>query len=135
MSQSENLQNRTRQNTVRLAYWTFSWVATLAIAVYGPMLVWDAKAITLLMIAVNLLVGVGMIFANKAHLKGLDELQQKIHLEAMAITLGVGLIAGISYSTLETTQLIASKAEISHLVILMGLTYLVSIIIGQAKYR
>ena len=47
-----------------------------------------------------------MIVANKNHLRGLDEMQQKIQLEAMALALGVGLVAGLGYSTLSITNLI-----------------------------
>ena len=51
------------------------------------------------------------------------------------MSLGVGLIVGLSYSNLDTTNLIAGHAEISHLVIIMGLTYLVGIILGHRKYQ
>ena len=63
-----------------------------------------------------------MIIANRDHLKSLDELQQKVQLEAMSITLGVGLIAGLAYSNLDTSNVVPFDAEISHLVIGMGLT-------------
>ena len=75
-----------------------------------------------------------MIVANKRHLKGLDEMHQKIQLEAMALSLGVGLVVGLSYSTLDVTDLIAFDAEISHLVILMGLTYGAGVAAGLKRY-
>jgi hypothetical protein len=80
-------------------------------------------------------VGVGMILANKRHLQGLDELHQKIQLDAMAISLGVGVVVGLGYSNLDVTNIISADAEISHLVILIALTYLAGIIIGNRKYR
>ena len=83
----------------------------------------------------QLIGGVGMIIANRRHLKGLDEMQQKIQLEAMALSLGVGLIGGLAYSNLDVTNLIAFDAEISHLVILMALTYMVGIASGVRRYR
>ena len=76
-----------------------------------------------------------MIVANKNHLKGLDEMQQKIQLDAMAISLGVGIVCGISYSLLDQTNLISYDAEISHLIILMGLTYSAGTIIGRNRYQ
>jgi hypothetical protein len=80
-------------------------------------------------------IGAGMILANKRHLKGLDEMHQKIQLEAMALSLGVGLVVGLGYSNLDVTNLIATDAEISHLVILMALTYLGGVFAGMRKYR
>jgi len=125
-----------KQNTLRLAWWTAAWVITMAIANFGAHFLWKANsALTLAAILVNLAVGVGMIMANRRHLKGLDEMQQKIQLEAMALSLGVGLIGGLAYSNLDVTNLIAFDAEISHLVILMALTYMVGIATGVRRYR
>ncbi len=90
---------------------------------------------TILAILVNLGIGFGMIVANKRHLKGLDEMHQKIQLEAMALSLGVGLVVGLGYSNLDVTNVIAFDAEISHLVILMGLTYMAGVFAGLKRYR
>ena len=89
----------------------------------------------LLAIATNFVIGIGMIVANERHLQGLDEMHQKFQLEAMALSLGVGLIVGLSYSNLDITNIIAFDAEISHLVILMGLTYGMGVAFGLRKYR
>ena len=84
---------------------------------------------------VNLLIGFGMIWVNKEHLKSLDELQQRIQLEAMGIALGVGLVVGLAYSNLDINNVISQDAEISFLVVLVALTYLASVFIGTRKYR
>ena len=76
-----------------------------------------------------------MIWANKEHLKSLDEMQQRIQLEAMGIALGVGLVVGMAYSNLDISNVISSDAEISYLVIIVALTYLASVFIGTRKYR
>ena len=124
------------KNTIRLAYWTGAWLLTMAAANFGPKFFWDSNdLLTVVAIVINLAFGFGMILANKRQLKGLDELQQKVQLEAMGITLGVGLVVGIAYSNLDVTNVISSDAEISHLVILMGLTYLAGIVIGLRRYR
>ena len=127
---------RNKQNTLRLGYWTGAWLITMAVAVFGPVLVWqDNKVLTVIGIVINLAAGAGMIVANKHHLKGLDELQQKIQLEAMALALGVGLVAGLAYSTMDVTNLIGFDAQISHLVMLIGLTYGAGVAIGRRNYQ
>jgi len=124
------------KNTLTLAFWTAAWVLTQALVVFGPQYIWQSnKLLTGLALLVNLAMGVGMIMANKRFLNGLDELQRKIQLDAMALCLGVGLVAGLGYSTLDVTDLIPMDAEISHLVILMGLTYLAGILMGHRKYQ
>jgi hypothetical protein len=125
-----------RRQTVRLAYWTLAWLVSMAIATFGPQFIWaEGSPLTVVAIAFNLLIGFGMIRANMAHLKSLDELQQRIQLEAMGIALGVGLVVGLAYSNLDINNVISQDAEISFLVILVALTYLVSVFIGTRKYR
>jgi hypothetical protein len=127
---------RNKKNTVRLAYWTAAWTGSMALATFGPIFLWGFNStLTFVAFILNLGLGFGMIHANKIHLKGLDEMHQKIQLEGMALSLGVGLVCGLSYSLLDTTNLISFDAEISHLVILMGLTYLTGIFLGQRRYR
>ena len=124
-----------RDNTRRLAAWTAAWLITMAIAVFGSTLLWpDSDVTKLVTVAVNVVIGFGMIIANKRHLDSLDELHRKIQLDAMAFTLGVGLVLGFGYSTLDITNLIESDAEISMLLVVMALTYLGSMIFGVRKY-
>ncbi len=97
---SNDWNARSRKNTIRLGYWTGAWLVTMAVAVFGPRLAWQSnELLTILAIAINLGIGFGMILANKRSLRGLDELQQKIQLEAMALSLGltygVGVFAGV----------------------------------------
>jgi hypothetical protein len=124
------------RNTTRLGYWTAAWVVTMAVANFGPRFIWQLnESLTIIAILINLAIGFGMIVANKRHLKGLDEMHQKIQLEAMALSLGVGLVVGLAYSNLDVTNIIAFDAEISHLVILMGLTYGAGVIAGLRRFR
>ena len=134
-SNRETRAARTRRNTVRLAWWTLAWLVTMALAVFGPKFLWDHDmAPTVSAIALNLAAGIGMIVANIRHLKGLDELQQKIHLEAMGLALGVAVVFGLAYSTLDIVNIIPFDAEISNLVIVIALTYLAGVIYGQRRY-
>lgn len=123
------------KSTVRLGYWTAAWVATLAVATFGPTFVWQSRAASSIAILVNLAVGVGMILAYKRHLKSLDEMHQKIQLEAMGLSLGVGLVLGLAYSTADMANVIPFDAEIGALVILMTLAYMAGIFAGYRRYR
>lgn len=119
-----------------LAIWTALWVASLALLVFGNIFLWEGNTtITTVLLIINFFLGVGMIVANIKHLESLDELQRKIHLEAMGISLGIALILGISYSTMDVTNLINFDAEISHLVIVIGISYFAGVVIGQYRYR
>lgn len=131
----ENYHTQIKKNTKNLAIYTALWTVSMAVATFGPKFIWEGnKTLTFIGVLVNAMFGVLMILANIKHLKGLDELQKKIQLEGMAIALGVGIVGGLTYSLLDTTNLIAQDAEISFLVIIIALTYLASVIIGQKKY-
>jgi hypothetical protein len=132
---SGNWASNNARNTSRLRNWTGAWLLSMAVATFGPIFLWENTSLTLALILLNMAIGFGMIWANKLHLKGLDEMHQKVQLEAMALSLGVGLVVGLAYSNLDIANIIASDAEISHLVMLMGLTYLFGVIGGLRKYR
>jgi hypothetical protein len=76
-----------------------------------------------------------MIIANRNHINGLDELDKKITFDAMAIALGVGIIGGLSFSVMDITQMIGFDAEISFLVVLISITYMIAIIVGKQRYK
>ncbi len=135
-SNSKDWRTRINEKTVHLAGWTAGWVITMALATFGPTYLWDSQQwITIMAILFNLGIGLGMIVANIHHLQMQDEMMQKIQLQAMALALGVGVVGGLSYSMLDTTNIISSDAEIPYLVILISITYLVSLIVNRRRYR
>ena len=126
---------QTNNRIAQLATWTGLWVISQAVAAFGPLFLWGEQSVfTVIAIIATLLFGLGMIRANIKHLRSLDELQQKIHLEAMGLTLGLVLVFGLSYSLLDTTNLIPFDAEISVVVIFMGLTYLAAVMLNNWRY-
>jgi hypothetical protein len=133
---SSSWQKKNKQNTSQLGFWTAIWVLTMALTNFGPRFIWDFnQTLTVIAVLLNLTVGIKMVFANIRHIKSLDEMQQRIQLNAMGITLGLSLVVGLTYSNLDVVELISFHAEISHLVIFMGLTYLVATYIGNRSYR
>ncbi len=126
------VQKRLKQ----LALWTFSWVLTMALASFGPKFIWDGSHVwSILAILLNLGVGLGMIMANRSLFNDLDELQKKIQLEALGITLGLAVVVGLSYSLLDATNLIPYDAEIAGLVMFIGITYFTATVLNSRRYQ
>ena len=124
-----------KQQILNLAGWTWSWIATLALATFGPQFIWDDhQLLTILFVGLNFANGIAMVIANRHFFNSLDELQRKIQLEALGITLGLTVIIGITYSLLDTTNLIGVDAEISFLVGIIGIVYMVSTLIIRKRY-
>lgn len=129
-------QSRIRTSNIRLVSWNGAWLAATALMKFGPKFLWnEALVFTLLAIGLDVAVGVGVILANKKYLAELDELQQKVYLNALAITVGVAVFAGVPYSILYEYSVIPFKADIAHLIGLMGLTFSVSFLYGTWRYR
>ena len=100
-------QSRVRTNVIRLFRWNGAWGAATALMAFGPKFLWNnALLLTLLAVGLDVAVGVGMILANKKYLEELDELQRKVHLNALAVAVGVALIAGIPYSMMDAYDVI-----------------------------
>lgn len=129
------MKKERKKNLYQLAGWTWSWVATMAIATFGPKFIWDDHTVlTVLAVSVNFANGILMIIANRNLFNNFDELERKIHLESMALTLGLAVVAGLSYSLLDVTNLIGFDAEISNLVLFIGVTYLICVSINTRRY-
>ena len=134
---SENgYESRIRTSVIRIFGWTALWVGTCALLIFGPKFRWNkALVFTLLAVGLNVLVGICAIMVNKRYFDELDDLQRKIHLNSLAITVGVAFIAAVPYSVMDSYHVIPFHADVAHLVMLMGLTYGASNLYGTRRYR
>lgn len=133
---SDAWAERQVRTTMGLAAWTGAWLVSLALAAFGPGALWDGQvAPTAVAIAANVLIGVGMLLAHKRFLQSLDELQRSIQLQAMAWSLGAGLVAGTAWAVLDQHDLVSFGATISPLMVFMGFVYIAGCIVGALRYR
>ena len=134
--QESGYDSRTRANVLRVFQWSVAWVGTCALWVFGPKFLWAKVLVfTLLAVGLNVLVGIGAIMANKRYFEELDDLQRRVHLNSLAITVGVAFIVAVPYSVLDSYHVIPFHADVAHLVMLMGLTYGASNLYGTRRYR
>jgi hypothetical protein len=122
--------------TGQLILWTLAWVATLALAKFGPIHLWDSQPVaSWAAVALNLVVGVGWIVAHARYLRGIDELQRKINQDALAVTLGVGWVSAFAYVVADAADLVTYDAEIGVFAALLAFVYMIAIVVGQLRYR
>ena len=135
-SKSTSFQQKNKKNTAKLKFWSAMWLISMALCNFGPLFIWHFNTtITVIVVLLNLALGLKMILVNIQHIKGLDEMQQRMQLNAMGITLGLSLVVGLTYSNLDVLNLISFHAEISHLVLFIGVTYLTATFIGNRKFQ
>lgn len=119
--------------TVTLAIWTALWLLSVASVTIIDDAMARSVAITLLVL--NAALGIGLIRATIQHMKSLDEMMQKIQLEAMGIALGVTVVGGLSYTLLQQSLLIEFETSIAHLVMAVTVVYLLAIAYGYRRHQ
>ena len=115
--------------------WTFSWVASLAFLTGAENTLWNNLIYTKIGLLLNLAIGIGMIIANKNLFKHYDELEKKIQFEAMAITLGLVVVVGLTYEVSFDFGVIDSEPEFEYLVFFICFSYVASNIISAIRYK
>jgi hypothetical protein len=134
-SQRSDYDRRAIRDNLALVGWVFVWMASLTIsdkaALYGW---WSAEWITWLSIAVNFLLGGWLILRFLRLLRGMDDLQRRIQLEALAFAFGISLVGCISYSLLVTWGYIVDE-EVSDIFVLMCVSYSFAAMFGVWRYR
>lgn len=135
MNSKTSWQQQQCQSNRSLALWTGLWVLSLALATFGPSYLWASSALSIVSVVINIVLGVAMIIANKRHLGNQDELQRKVQLEAMSLALGISVVLGLAATTLQQQGVIGFQFDISHLMLLLGVTYIVALLLGMRKYQ
>jgi hypothetical protein len=129
-------ESRVWKGNLRLVLWTGAWVAATALMRFALRFLWNkVPVITLLAIGLDLALGVAWILANKKYVMELDELQRKVYLNAVGIAAGVAMIAVPPLSVMDVYHVIPFHVNISHVMMLMGLTFIVSFVYGMLRYR
>jgi len=77
----ENVSKHMKKVTINLALWTLSWLLTLALATFGPKFIWQERTTwSILAIAINTLIGVGLIRHTLNTLAHLMNFKRKFNL-------------------------------------------------------
>ena len=128
------MKEQKKQNKVLLG-WTLAWVVSLAFLTGLENTLWNDLIYTKIGLLINLVIGIVMIVAHKNLFKTYDELQKKIQFEAMAITLGLAVVVGLTYEVSFDFGVIDKEPEFEYLVIFICFSYVASNIISAIRYK
>lgn len=135
MTKSNDFESRTISGTIRLMVWTLAWVGTMVLVDKAVFYGWFTSTyISVLGIVVNAALGLGMIKAFLRYLRDMDEMHRKIQLDSLSLSMGAGFVGGFSYSLLATTGFVTDP-EVSDIILLMGVTYMLALVIFHYRYR
>lgn len=124
-----------KKPTKILLIWVLAWVVSTAVLSAGVNNLWDSLLLAKIGLFINFALGVGMIIANKNLFNYYDELQKKIHFEAMALTLGLTVVVGLVYEISFDFGVISSEPEFEYLVFFICFSYMSSIVINSLRYK
>jgi len=128
------MKEQKKQNKVLLG-WTLAWVVSLAFLTGAENTLWNDLIYTKIGLLINLVIGIGMIVAHKNLFKTYDELQKKIQFEAMAITLGLAVVVGLTYEVSFDFGVIDKEPEFEYLMLFICFSYIASTIISAIRYK
>ena len=128
------MKEQKKQTKVMLG-WTLAWVVSLAFLTGAENTLWNDLIYTKIGLLINLVIGIVMIVAHKNLFKTYDELQKKIQFEAMAITLGLAVVVGLTYEVSFDFGVIDKEPEFEYLVIFICFSYVASNIISAIRYK
>lgn len=135
LNESSAYDKRAIRDNLKLVAWIFVWMASLTVsdkaALHGW---WEESWITVLSIIINAGLGLWVVYRYRHMLQGMDDLQRKIQLEALAIALGISLVGACSYTLLVTWGYIIDE-EVSDIFALMCVSYAGASMYGVWKYR
>ncbi|MBT4960261.1 hypothetical protein N8867_04610 [Flavobacteriaceae bacterium] len=128
------MKEQKKQNKVLLG-WTLAWVVSLAFLTGAENTLWNDLIYTKIGLLINLVIGIVMIVAHKNLFKTYDELQKKIQFEAMAITLGLAVVVGLTYEVSFDFGVIDKEPEFEYLMLFICFSYVASTIISAIRYK
>jgi len=136
MEPTTSFKQKQFNNTKKLAFWTLIWVLATALATFGPEYIWENSLFTYAGVGLFLITGAAMIWANRKYLMDQDELQRRMHLEAMSITLGVAVVLGLGLSILDQQDLLFGfDLDFAFITIIISVSYMLSLLINLRRFK
>ena len=130
------MKDQKKQKKIMFAWaWRLAWVVSLVILTGAENSLWDNKIYTIIGLIINFAIGIGMIIAEKNLFKTYDELQKRIQFEAMAITLGLVIIVGLTYEVSFDFGIIDKEPQFEYLMIFISLSYIITNIVNSRRFR
>ena len=135
MNKASEYDRRSIRDNLKVVGWILSWMATLVVSDKAALYDWwSSEWLTLLSIAVNAGLGLWVIRTYVKLLRGMDDLQRKIQLEAIALSLGITAVGTITYSLLVTWGYIQDE-EVNDIFLLLCVSFSFSLILNSVRYR
>ena len=131
----KGLVARDIKNAIIVNFWLLAWAVTLGAVSYFSEYDWySATWVKITGFSIHTIIGLGVIFAFKRFVNKADELERKIQLEALALSVGVTIVFFSSYTILQKSFGMIDLTP-GYLITVMSFGYAVGLIIGRIRVR
>ena len=135
MTESNEFEARTVRGAIRFVLWSLAWTGSMVLVDKAVLYGWYTESFySVIGIVVNALLGLVVVRTFLRHLGDMDEMQRKIQLDALALSMGVGFVGSFTYSLLTTTGFV-TDTENSDIILLMAVTYMASLSFTYLRNR
>lgn len=131
---AKGLPKRDLKNANRVNLLALLWAGTLLLSTYLIENQSLSTGIVTMLFSLHSLIGIFMLVSYRHFLVQLDEMERKVQLDALALSVGVTIIFFSSYSILANSAIVPTL-NAAYLIALMALTYMFGIIKGRINYR
>jgi hypothetical protein len=113
--------------------WVMIWAGSLLVAVLSQEIFSFNNLIsTLIMATLNIICGLMMIRAYQHMLRTLDEMEREIQLDALALSVGVAMLAFSASGILQIADILP-QLEASWLLTIMPFSYSIGLVLGRSR--
>ena len=131
----KDLPERDIKNANRVNILAFLWAGSLCGATFLSKYDWYSSTLPVIAsVVIHGSIGVWMILAFKKLISEIDELERKIQLDALALSVGITIVGFSTYSILQDIGSIPVLRP-AYLIALMSLSYSFGLIGGRIRYR
>ncbi|MGS0677037.1 hypothetical protein [Shewanella sp. 125m-1] len=132
---AKGLPKRDLKNANRVNLLALFWAITLMISIFlSEHELLNSGLLITLAFSIHTLIGIAMLVSYRHFLVQLDEMERKVQLDALALSVGVAIISFSSYSILANSGIVP-PLNAAYLIALIAVTYMVGIIKGRISYR
>lgn len=126
---------RRKRNNKNTTLWALVFAVTFVLSTWAIRSEWiTSSLLTMALIAVNLITGTVMVLSYRRMIKELDELQRKIQLEALALSIGVAVVGGFTISLMAIAGYL-DHARAAYVVSMICVTYSAATLYGCRRYQ
>ena len=127
------MTERDRRNSRHANLWLFVWMASFVAGVFAIKNQWISPGLaTWLAIAGSTAFGLIAVRKYMHFLREADELLRKIHLEALALGFGAGLVANFTMSLIERVR--EQPFDMGDMLLVMVIFYVIGVFVGTRRY-